>query len=344
MGKHQESSALHDVDALNAKRSFLKGVVSLAAAGLAPAAFAANPAWPEKTVKIIVPFAAGGSTDLIGRMLAEGLGKQFPASNFVVENITGGATVPSILSVIRGGTNGHQIVLAAETGLFTNKYAFKKPPYDPDKDLKGATLLYRTPHWLTVSATSKFKSFQEFKDFIKANPGKISIGVNLMGGAAHMALELWKKENNFDFQVTPYKAGGNQAIMDIIGGHLDAHVDVLGNSYPFVKDGKLRPLAILKNTKYPEFPDAVPQDDSVATDLIVPSLLILTVHGKTPDSSVETIYQAVKKVSESPDFKEKMETLKFEMVVATPAETQKVMAAETLRFKKMFEMSGLELK
>lgn len=330
--------------ATNLKRKFLKGlVISLVAAGLAPAAFGAVSTWPEKTVKIIVPFGAGGSTDLIGRMLAEGLAKQYPTSNFVVENIVGGATVPSILSVIRGGSNGHQIVLAAETALFINKYAFKNPPYDPNKDLKGVTVLYRTPHWLTVGANSNFKNFQEFINYIKANPGKISIGVNVIGGAAHLALELWKKENKLDFQVTPYRAG-NQAIMDMIGGHLDAHVDVLGNSYPFVKDGKLRPLAILKNIKYADFPDAVPQDENVPTDLTVPSLLILTVHGKTPDSSLETIHQAIKKVSESQEFKEKMETLKFELTVSNPEETEKVMAAETLRFKRMFEMSGLEQK
>lgn len=296
--------------------------------------------WPEKTVKLIVPFPPGGSTDLIGRMLADGLAKQYPETSVVVENVPGGATVPSVISVMRGGENGNQILLSAETSLFINKYSFKKPPYNPDQDLAGVTFLYRTPHSLSVGAKSKYKTFNDFVADIKNNPGKITVAINVIGGSAHLSLERWKKANNLDFQIAPYK-GGVQAISDVIGGHIDAHVDVLGNSYPFAKDGKIRPLAVLQNTRLPEFPDVVPQDENNPQDLTVPSILILTVHGKTPGSTIEKIYESVKKVTENPEFIARMKGLHFELVTADPQKTKKYREITTVKFKEMFTASGL---
>ncbi|MVW72964.1 MULTISPECIES: tripartite tricarboxylate transporter substrate binding protein [unclassified Bordetella] len=305
---------------------------------LAPAAQAAD--WPEKTVSIVVPFPAGGSTDVIGRMLAEGLGRLHPDTNVIVENVPGGATLPSVFATIKGGENGNKILMSAETSLFINKYSFKKPPYDADADLASVSYLYRTPHSLSVNPNSEYKTFADFVEAIKKNPGKISIAVNVIGGSAHLSLERWKQANNLDFEIVPYK-GGVQAASDLMGGHIDAHVDVLGNTYPFAVGGKVKPLAILQDLKVSEFPDAVPQREDNPTDLTVPSVLILTVNGKTPKATIDKIYESINKVAQEEAFVEKMKTLQFELIAATPEESDKFRDTASGEFKKMFEMSGL---
>lgn len=313
------------------------GLVMMSAM-LAPTAQAAT--WPEKTVSIVVPFPPGGSTDVIGRMLAEGLAKLHPETNVIVENVTGGATLPSVFATIKGGENGNKILMSAETSLFINKYSFKRPPYDPETDLASVSYLYRTPHSLSVNPNAGYKSFDDFVKAIKANPGKISIAVNVIGGSAHLSLERWKQANKLDFEIVPYK-GGVQAATDLMGGHIDAHVDVLGNTYPFAIDGKVKPLAILQDLKVSDFPDAVPQREDVPTDLTVPSILVLTVNGKTPKSTIDTIYESVAKVAADPKFQEKMKSLHFELIAATPEESNKFREAAIVEFKKMFEASGL---
>ncbi|HLU01062.1 MAG TPA: tripartite tricarboxylate transporter substrate-binding protein, partial [Burkholderiaceae bacterium] len=150
----------------------------------------------------------------------------------------------------------------------------------------------------------------------------------------------WKQANKLDFEIVPYK-GGVQAATDLMGGHIDAHVDVLGNTYPFAIDGKVKPLAILQDLKVSDFPDAVPQREDVPTDLTVPSILVLTVNGKTPKSTIDTIYESVAKVAADPKFQEKMKSLHFELIAATPEESNKFREAAIVEFKKMFEASGL---
>lgn len=297
--------------------------------------------WPGKNVSIVVPFAAGGSTDLIGRMLADGLSKQYPDTNVVVENVTGGASIPAVISVLRGGENGDKILMASETPAFINKYSFKEQRYNPDTDLASVTLLYRTPHSLAINPNSKYKTYDEFLKAIQANPGRITIGINVIGGSAHLSLDRWKKANNLDFEVVPYKGGGVQAVTDLIGGHIDAHVDVLGNALPFAKDGKTRIIAVLQNTKIDDLPDAAPQDENDPKALTVASVLVLTVHGKTPADNIGKIYDAIKTVSEDKAFAERMKNLYFELVVLNPEETTRMRQEYSLKYKAMFESSGL---
>lgn len=300
--------------------------------------------WPEKNLSVVVPFAAGGSTDMIGRMLAEGLSKLHPETSVVVENVAGGASIPSVTAVLRGGDNGNKILMASETPILINKYSFKNLPYNPDTGLSSVTLLYRTPHSLAVSANGKFNSFDELVTEIKKNPGTVTIGINVVGGSAHLSLDRWKKANNLDFELVPYKGGGVQAVTDLIGGHVDAHVDVLGNALPFAKDGKTKILAVLQNTKVAEFPDAVTQDENNPKDLTVASVLVLTVNGKTPAGTVDKIYESIKTVTQEKSFVEKMKNLYFDLVVSTPAEADKLRAEYSLRFHDMFESSGLPKK
>lgn len=300
--------------------------------------------WPEKNLSVVVPFAAGGSTDMIGRMLAEGLSKLHPETSVVVENVAGGASIPSVTAVLRGGDNGNKILMASETPILINKYSFKNLPYNPDTGLSSVTLLYRTPHSLAVNANGKYNSFDELVTEIKKNPGTVTIGINVVGGSAHLSLDRWKKANNLDFELVPYKGGGVQAVTDLIGGHVDAHVDVLGNALPFAKDGKTKILAVLQNTKVAEFPDAVTQDENNPKDLTVASVLVLTVNGKTPAGTVDKIYESIKTVTQEKSFVEKMKNLYFDLVVSTPAEADKLRAEYSLRFHDMFESSGLPKK
>lgn len=322
----------------NQFKAFVAAGLVMVSAMLVPSAQAST--WPEKNVSIVVPYPPGGSTDVIGRMLAEGLSRLHPETNVIVENVPGGATLPSVFATIKGGENGQKILMSAETSLFINKFSFKQPPYDADADLASVSYLYRTPHSLSVNPDSSYKSFADLVNTIKEKPGRVSIAVNVIGGSAHLSLERWKQANNLDFEIVPYK-GGVQAATDLMGGHIDAHVDVLGNTYPFAIEGKVRPLAILQDLKLDEFPDAIPQSEDNPTDLTVPSILILTVNGKTPQATRDKIHESIKKVAQDEKFVERMKTLQFELIAATPEESDEFRKAASLEFKQMFEASGL---
>ena len=303
-------------------------------------AYAAD-TWPQKNISVVVPFAAGGVTDIIGRMLADGLAKEHPETNVVVENIVGGASIPAVLSVMRDGGSGSKIIMASDTPLFINQHAFTKQSYNPEKDLAGVTMLYRTPHSFSINASSEHKTFDDFVNHIKQNPGKVMVGINVIGGVAHLGLERWKKANNLDFEIVPYKGGGVQAVADLIGDHIHAHVDVLGNAIPFAAGGKTKILAVLQNTKFDDLPGAEPQDEKNPLDLTVPSVLVLAVNGETSKEKIDSIYASIKKVTEQGDFAEKMKDLKFELVVSTPEETKQMRDQLAKEIKAMYEVSGL---
>lgn len=323
---------------MNKVQRLLTAAILCSAVVAAPAG--AQETWPSKPFTVVVPYPAGGSADLVGRLVAkkvsDKLGK--PA---VVENISGGGTIPGALAILKKPADGHDMFMASDNTLNIMGFLMKSIPYDGDKDFTPITVVNTYPHWLIVQTGGRHKDFTGLVQYIKSNPGATSISVNTIGGAAYLALSKWRQENALDFEIIPYR-GSPPAVTDLIGGHTDAHLDVVGSSISHARGGKVSPVAVLQTTPLKEFPQAVAQDYADPKALTVRSNLSVVVRSGTPPEVIEKLYAAIKEGAQEKDFVEALELLAYTAVLTTPAESKQFLLEETKRYGTLVEASGLE--
>jgi len=291
-------------------------------------------AWTDKPVRIVVPYSAGGSTDAIARRLASRL-KETTGTSVVVENITGGGSAVGTLAVIRAIPDGTSLLLTGNGTIVVMKHVNQSLSFDPEKDLRPVTAVNTLPHWIVVRTDRLEKTFKEFVDNIRKNPGKVNISVNAVGGTAHLALASWAKAEGLDFAIVPYR-GSSPAMVDLLGGVTTAHVDVVGSSLQFVKSGRARALTLLLQERVADLP--VPAESQ---GLQVDSWHVLATAAGTPDAIVERVYRAVAKVVVEPDFQKFIKELGFEVWNPPPAQTREVLAKESQKYQQMVRATGI---
>ena len=303
------------------KAAFIGATIVCAASAMAQK-------WPERPIRMVVPFPPGGSYDIIARSLALKLEKKL-GQPVVIDNISGGPTVPCVLSVLKEKADGYTLLLASDGSLNINPYTIKGLRYNPDTDLTPVTIVNTVPHWIVARADSKYQNLTELKAYILANPGKVSISVNAVGGVAHLALANWKRVNGLKFTIIPYR-GSPPAMADLIGGQTDAHVDVIGSSMAFVAGGRVKPLAVMQSTAVAQFPKVETQ--KAEGGLQGRANLALVVKAGTPPAIIDQLYKDVKSSVEEPDFLARLESLAYEPVLSTPAKASAFLHAETARY------------
>lgn len=297
--------------------------------------------WPRRTIKVVVPYPPGGTADVMGRLVAHKLGKAYPKVSVVVENVSGGATVPGALAVMRDPADGHTVFLASDNTLNINRWLLKDPRYDGDRDFTPVTVLNTYPHWLIVNAQGSYKSLDDLTQAIRVKPGKVSISVNTIGGAAYLALDSWRRENGLNFEIVPYR-GSPPAVADLIGGHTDAHVDVVGSSVTHARSGRVLPLAVLQKAPLKEFPQAVAQNPANPKALAIQSNLSVVVRTGTPEAVVNKLYEVLKTSAKDEDVTRTLEMLSLDSVLTEPQKTKAFLLQETKRYGVLVEKSGLE--
>ena len=297
--------------------------------------------WPKRNMKVVVPYPAGGSADAMGRMVANKLAKAFPKVSVVVENIPGGATVPGALAVLRDAADGHTLFMASDGTLNINRWLLKDVRYDADRDFTPVTVLNSYPHWLIVNPQGPYKSLGDLVKAIRAKPGKVSISINTIGGSAHLALDNWRRVNDLDFAIVPYR-GSPPAVTDLIGGHTDAHMDVVGSSAAFARSGRVLPVAVLQGTPIHEFPKVPTQDPKDPKTLVVQSNLSVVMRSGTPQDVVSRIYAILQAGVKDSDFAKTLDTLNLDPVLLEPAQAKTFLQQETQRYGALVEKSGLE--
>ncbi len=296
--------------------------------------------WPKRTIKVVVPYPAGGSADAMGRMVANKLTRALNVAT-VVENVAGGATVPGALAVLRDPADGHTLFMASDGTLNINRWLLKDMRYDGDRDFTPVTVLNSYPHWLIVNPKGPYKSFDDLVKAIRAKPGKVSISINTIGGAAHLALDNWRRENGLDFEIVPYR-GSPPAVADLIGGHIDAHMDVVGSSIAHARGGRVLPVAVLQGQPLKEFPQLMTQNPKDPKALVVQSNLSVVMRAGTPQTVIDRIYAVLLAGVKDSDFAKTMDTLNLEPVLMEPAKAKTFLQQETQRYGVLVEKSGLE--
>jgi tripartite-type tricarboxylate transporter receptor subunit TctC len=313
--------------------TLLGGAAMLIAAG-------AHAQFPSKPLRIIVPFSAGGSTDVLARTVAIHLESRLGQS-VVVENKPGGATVIGASAVAKAAADAHMILLASDITFAINPHVLASSPFDPLKDLAAITIVGTAPNWIVMRADSKERDLASLVERIRKNPGQVNMSVNTIGGTAHLVLSAWAKRNNLNVTIVPYPGVG-KAIPDLLGGHLQAIVDVVGGTAPFVKDGKMIPVALLHSQPSPLAADVAPYTAAGQKDMDVVTTFAFFTTGGSPKQDVERLNREIAAILRLPDVAEKLKILAIDPLALSPADSDAYIRAQHARFGKIVAETGFK--
>jgi tripartite-type tricarboxylate transporter receptor subunit TctC len=226
----------------------------LAASALALSRFSiAQATWPRQSVRFVVPFAPGGTSEIVARTVANELTKQLGQTVYV-ENKGGGASIPAMQDVAKATPDGHTIILGHVGSLAVNPYIFPNQPYDVNKDFIPVTLLAKVPNLFVIHPDVPAKDFREFVAYAKQNPGKLNYGSAGNASAGHLAMEYLKLVTGMFITHIPYRGTGPQ-LTDLLAGRTQASSAGLPALLPHIKAGKLRPIAVGTAQRLAQLPD-----------------------------------------------------------------------------------------
>ena len=227
---------------------------ALAAAALAlPTLSPAQPTWPRQSVRFVVPFAPGGTSEIVARTVAQELSKQLGQTVFV-DNKGGGAGIPAMTEVAKAAPDGHTIIMGHVGSLAVNPYIFPSQPYDVNRDFVPVTLLAKVPNLFAIHPDVPAKDFREFVAYVKKNPGKLDYGSAGNASAGHLAMEYLKMVTGMFITHIPYRGTGPQ-LTDLLAGRTQATSAGLPALLPHIKAGKLRAIAVGTAQRIPALPD-----------------------------------------------------------------------------------------
>lgn len=297
--------------------------------------------WPTGPVRIIFPYSVGGSGDVVTRNLAMRI-EAATNQRIVVENVTGGGTVPAAQSVINSAPDGTKLFFTASSSMTVIQHTNAQLAIDPEKDLTPITFVNTLPQWIVVKADRPEKNLPDLIEHIKKNPGKVSISINGVGGSVHLMLANWALTNKLDFIIVPYR-GSPPAMTDLLAGATTAHIDVIGSSIAHVKEGRAKALSVLQTTPSEAMPDVPVSPAENKGGLILDGRHLLAVKAGTPPAIVNDIYQVIVKVTAEPGFIELLNRLGFERSVPTPAQTREIITEESKRYSEVVRVTKIKL-
>ena len=297
--------------------------------------------WPSRPIKLIVPFAPGGTTDIIARVMSDHLTREL-GQPVIVENRAGAAGAIGSDAVAKAAPDGYTIGMATVTTHAVNPAVFSKLPYDVMRDLAPITRLVSVPNVLTVNPALGVNSMAQMIALTKSNPRKVSYGSAGQGSEANLMGELFNRSAQVTLLHVPYR-GSAPALQDAIAGQIDAVFDNLPSSMPFIQSGKLRALAVASPKRLSVLPDVptfaevglVPVNDTSWFGLIAPA--------KTPPEIINRIQAASAKVLAQSDVRATIAKLGGEPVGNRPDEFSAQLRVELEKFKRLAELSGIKL-
>jgi tripartite-type tricarboxylate transporter receptor subunit TctC len=324
-------------------------LLALCAALAAWPAFAQD-TFPSKPVKIVSPFPAGGTSDVMARIVAESLTKEL-GQQVIVENVAGAGGTVGTLRAVRLPADGYTII---QTGVGQSAVAHGLDPklaYDSNKDFIHLAHVHSGPNVLVVNATQPWKTFKELVDYVRANPGKLNYGYT-HAASGHMAMELFKLEGSKCapgakdckglFMVgIPYRGGGPM-MQDLLGGQIPLMFINQDTALPHVKSGKLRALAVTSLQRNALYPDTPTIAESGIPNFQALSWSGMSVAKGTPQPIVDKLEAALRKVMTSPEVKQRLETLGFVVPAPGSAAYAKFVASEIELWTRVIKTAGIK--
>ncbi len=314
-----------------------------ACAMLAVATIGAMPAtaadYPDKPVKVIVPFAAGGPTDVMARLIAQKL-SEILKQQFFVENKPGAGGNIGMTQAARSAPDGYTI-LVASSSFTVNPSLYAKNPYDPYKDFAPITLAAASPNILVVNPELPVKTTQELIDLLKKEPGKYNIANPGIGTTPQLAGELFKLALKLDATSVPF-GGAAPAIQSTVAGHTKIAFTALPPTAPQVKGGKLRALAVTSEKRSPALPDVPTLGELGIKEQVSETMQGVLAPAGTPKEIVAKLNAAIVKAMAMEDVKKRCAQLGFDPVANTPAEFATYIKTDVEKWAKVIKAAGIK--
>jgi tripartite-type tricarboxylate transporter receptor subunit TctC len=301
---------------------------------------AAQAAWPERPVLMVVPFAPGGITDVLARITAERLQASFKRT-FVVENEPGGAGVIAAQRVARAQPDGYTLIFCPSF-LVTMAPFTHKVDFDPIKDFRPISIVAVSPFVITAGGAVPANTLSEFVAYVKSRPGQQTFGSAGPGSLTHISSALFLKSAGLDMIHVPYK-GIAPAFSDLLAGHIDMLSATPVELKPYLESGKVKPLAVTGSGRSQLLPSVPAIIETLASPPVVTTNGLLA-PGRTPDHIVDAITRAITAAEKSTDFQERLTKIGVEPVINTPEEFATVIAADTRRWRDIVGELGLKVQ
>jgi tripartite-type tricarboxylate transporter receptor subunit TctC len=313
---------------------------AVVAGALALAASAAGAAYPERPIRLIVSSAAGGSPDVVTRILAAELVKQM-GQQIIIDNRPGGAQTIGTELVVHANPDGYTLGYANVVTLAINKALLPRQPYDPDRDLALVGQFLSTYNLLGVTPSLPAKSVKELIAYAKQNPGRLLNASSGNGTTGHLGGELFKIMTGTQIVHVPYK-GSPQGITDLIAGQVQVMFDNLTSISPHVRSGKVRGLGVSSLKRSPIFPD-LPSISETVPGYETNSWGGMVVPAATPKAIVTKLNAEINKALQSPALKERYAAIEAEPVGGTPEQFAAFVKQETVKWADVVKKSGAKL-
>lgn len=325
---------------LNRRLILTAGALGLAASLFAPSVFAQT--WPARTITIVVPFPAGGTTDLTARLIAGELTKSL-GQQVIVENKPGANGNIGSAQVAKAAPDGYTLLMIGVGSNAVNHGIYKSMPYDSRKDFAHITEATSGPNVLVVHPSFPAKDLKELIAHVKANPGKFNYASSGNGASGHMAMELLKTTVGLQIQHVPYKGGG-PALQDVIGGHIPMMFINQDMAFAQIDAGTVRPIGAASLERNPAAPKVPTIAEQGFPGFAAVSWNGLSAPAGTPKPIIDRLYAEVKKALNQPEIKAKLNKQGFVVETPTPEDTAKFVAAEIDKWTKVARSANVSIE
>ena len=317
----------------------MQKLLLLSLAGMAPLVHGQSAKWPNKAVRAIVPFAPGGGTDVMARILAPKLAEDF-GQPVVIDNRTGAGGSIGVEMVVRANPDGYTILIGASS--YASNAALYKLPYDPIKGFAAVSMLARGPFVVSVHPSMKAVNLKEFLELARAKPGALTFGSSGTGSVPHLATELFRQMAKLEMTHAPYK-GDSPAITDLLGGHIQIYFGGLLVMAPHINAGKLRGLAVTTEKRSPAM------NDLPALSEMVPGYSSTTWFGLwvppgTPQGIIARLNQAAGRALKLPDVQERLRANGYEPGHNSPEAFNRFIAEEIAKYSQVVKAGNIRVE
>ncbi len=301
----------------------------------------AQPAWPQRPLRLVVPFPPGGASDLLGRLMADQLTTRL-GQPVVVENRGGAGGLTAAEYVARQQGDGHTLLLSTQATQVFNKYLYANLPYDPDRDFTPLSGVASVAFVLVVNPNVPAQDLPGLIAYARANPGKLNYGSSGIGGGMHLATHLFAERAGGAMVHVPYR-GAAPAVTALVQGEVQLMVDLVPNSLPLIRGGQLKAFAVGLLEPTPLLPGVPTFHQYGITDFDVASWFVLVAAGQVPAEPARVLREACAAAVADPAYAARLEAVTARPLALTGPPLQAFLASESARWKPIVASAGVRL-